>query len=149
MKVFQWSGRTFIVFVKYSNLWRRFSITLRFSTLWIIVVYPLFIASHDTMQKPFLFCRWSSSSHVTKRHSTSLDFNSYGTQYPCFWIIPNIFKRFETVDSSTCNVFPSSASVWDRSSSSISSKSLSSNFSVSQNVLYQSLHVVSNRALSS
>ena len=27
----------------------------------------------------------------------SLGFNSYGTQCPCFWIIPNTFKRFETV----------------------------------------------------
>ena len=87
------------------------------------------IASHDTVQKtfPFLFCRWSSSSHVTKRRLTSLGFNSYGNQCPCFWIIPNTFKRFETVDSSTCNVFPCSANVWDRSSSSISSNYLSSN----------------------
>ena len=64
------------------------------STLRVIVVYPLFI---DTMQKLLLFCCWSSNSHVTRRRSTSLDFNSYGTQCPCFWIISNAFKCFEIV----------------------------------------------------
>ena len=34
------------------------------STIWIIVVYPLFIAGHDIIQKHFLFCRWSSSLHA-------------------------------------------------------------------------------------
>ena len=29
--------------------------TFRFSTLWIILVHPLFIASHDTVQKTFSF----------------------------------------------------------------------------------------------
>ena len=109
----------------------------------------------------FLFCRWSSSLHMTKRRSTSLGFNSHGTQCPCFWTIPNTLKRFVTVDSSTCNLFPSPASVWNRSSSNISSNSLSSNFfgaperslSSSLKLLFlkrrnQSLHVVSDTALS-
>ena len=108
--------------------WCMAGLTPRFSTLRIIVVYPLFIACHDTVQKPFLFYRWSSSSHLTKRRSTPLGFNSNGTQCPCFWIIPITFKRFETVDSSTRNVFPSFASAWDRSSLSISSNSMSLNY---------------------
>ena len=33
--------------------WCTAELTARFSTLWIIVVYPLFIASHDTVQETF------------------------------------------------------------------------------------------------
>ena len=76
--------------------WCMAGLTSRSSTFKVIVVYPLFIAGHDTMQKNlFLFCPWSSCSHVTRRRSTFLGFNSYSTQCPCFWIIPCTFKRFE------------------------------------------------------
>ncbi len=64
-------------------------LTPRSFTLRFIVLYPLFIASHDTMLKTF-------SSLLLKQHFTrevtSLDLNSFGTQCPCFWIIPKAFK---------------------------------------------------------
>ena len=47
-------------------------------------------------KKPFLFCRWSSSSHVTKRRSTSLGFNSYSTQVLAsgsFLTLLNVLKQ--------------------------------------------------------
>ena len=61
--------------------------TLRFSTLWIIVVYLFFIASQAC-----LFCRWSNSLHVKKSRSMSLLFNSLGTKTPCSWCIQKILK---------------------------------------------------------
>ena len=68
---------------------------------------------------------WQNAWRSWTWRSTSLCFDSYGTQCPCFWIIPNTFKRF---DSLTCIIWPSSASAWDQSSSSNSSNSLSSHF---------------------
>ena len=41
----------------------------------------------------------------------------YGTQFPCFWIIPNDFKRYEIVCWVTPNVSVSSFCVWHESSS--------------------------------
>ena len=73
-------------------------LTTRSSTLRVIVVYQLFLVSHDTIKKkPFFFCRWKSCSHMTRCRSTSLGFNSYGNQFRCFWVIPNAFKHFKTV----------------------------------------------------
>lgn len=40
--------------------------------------------------------------------STSLGFNSYNTQFPCFWIIPNFFKRMKSV----CWVTPNAQSAF-------------------------------------
>ena len=38
-------------------------------------------------KNPFRFCLQSSCSQANKRRSTSLGFNSYGIQFPCFWIL--------------------------------------------------------------
>ena len=129
----------------------------RFFELRVMVVYSLFIASHDTV--PF-YC-WSSCTHEQRRRPTSLGFKSYGTQFLCFWIISNAFKRFETVVWLTSNNSTSSASVWHVSSSSNASGSPSSNvFGVPERYLSsrskslflkclnQSLHVVFDRAWS-
>ena len=45
-------------------------------------------------KNPFWFCLWSSYSQAKKRCSTSLGFNSYGTQFPCSWIIPISWLAF-------------------------------------------------------
>ena len=111
-------------------------------TLRVILVYPIFIASHDMIKKTFLFCNWSSCSRVKRRRSTSLGFNSYGTQFPSFWIIPNAFKRFETVVWSTPNNSASSASVWHEFSLGNAFNSSSSNYRVSQ--LYVSFWFIRN-----
>jgi len=63
-------------------------------------------------------------SYVKNRCSTFFSFNSYGTQFPCFWIIPNDFKRYEIVCWVTPNV--SSFYVWHKSSSNNASNSASS-----------------------
>ena len=81
----------------FRRCWCMAGLTSRFSTLRVIVVYPLLIASHDTMQKNFPFSPLKQLSNMKKRRSTSLAFNSYGTQFSCFWIIPHAFKRSETV----------------------------------------------------
>ena len=107
---------------------RMTEITPRSSTLWVLVVYPLFIAGHDTMQKTFLFCRWSSCSPVIRGHSTSLGFNSNGTLCLCFWIMSNAFKGFETFVWSSPNNSASSACAWHESSWRNASNSSSSNF---------------------
>ena len=66
----------------------------------------------------------SSISHV-KNRSMFLGFSSYGTQFPCFWIIPNDFKRYEIVWV-TPNVSASSFCIWYESSSNNASNSASS-----------------------
>ena len=76
------------------------------------MVYPVFNPSHDTIWKPFLFWCWSSCSHVTVYHLTSLSFNLYGTRCPGFCIILNAFKYFETVVWSIPNDSASSAWTW-------------------------------------
>ena len=98
-------------------------------------ILPLMLMHHgayDTMQKKpkkhrFLFYSWSSCSHVTIRCSTSLGLNSYRTQCPSFWIIPNPFKRFKTVVWSTPNDSVSLACTWREYSWSNGSKSSLSN----------------------
>ena len=67
-------------------------------------------------KKSFLYCRWSSCLHVTRCRSTSLSFNSYGTQGLYFWIIPNVFKCFKLISCSTPNDSASSACAWHESS---------------------------------
>ena len=57
-----------------------------YPTLKAIVVYPLFIASLDTMQKNFSF------SGVKVTIYKSLSFNSYDTQCPFFWMVSNVSK---------------------------------------------------------
>ena len=68
-----------------------------FPLLWVIVMDLFFITSDYTMQKTFRLCLANSISHVKNRRSTFLGFSSYGTQFPCFWIIPNDFKRYEII----------------------------------------------------
>ena len=108
-------------------------------------------------QRLFLFCCWSSCSHVTRCCLTSLGFNSYGTQCSCFWIISNAFKCFKTVVWSTPNDSASSVCTWYQSSWGNASNSSSSNFfgvhslsSTSKSLflkhLNQSLLVISYRA---
>ena len=112
-------------------------------------------------ENPFFFGRWSSFSLVTRYRSMTLGFNTYGTQCPCFWIIPNAFKRFKMVVLSTLNDSISSACIWQESSRRTASNSSSLNFfgapgcslfSTSKSLflkrLNESLHVVSNRAWS-
>ena len=70
-----------------------------FSLLWIIVEDPFFITSDYTMQKTLSFI--SGKQHFTCEKST---FNVSRLQFiwnpfPCFWIIPNDFKRYEIVES--------------------------------------------------
>jgi len=68
-------------------------------------------------KKLFRLCLASSISHVKNRRSTFLGFNSYRTQFPCFWIIPNDFKQYEIVCWVTPNVSASSFCIWHESSS--------------------------------
>ena len=53
----------------------------------------------------------------------SLGFNSYGTQFPYFWIIPMAFKHLKIVDRSTFNDSASSSCDWLESWSSKTSTS--------------------------
>lgn len=94
---------------------------LFFSLSWIHFYSPVRIRC----KKAFRFGRWSSSSQRKKRRSTSLGFNSYGTQFTYFYIVPYAFKRAETADGSTCDIFASSSSVCHGSWSSNSSNSSS------------------------
>jgi len=68
-----------------------------FPLLWIIIVDPFFITSDCTMQKTLSFMPGKQHFNVKNRRSTFLGFSSYGTQFTCFWIIPNDFKRYEIV----------------------------------------------------
>ena len=121
----------------YGRCWCMAGLTPRFSTLWIIVVYPLFISSHDTVQKIFSFLLLSSSLHVTKRHVLKQ-------------LIHQLVMFFQVLQAPDIGLHRVS-----------SSNSLSSNFcgaperslSSSSKSLFlkrrnQSLHVVSDRALS-
>ena len=60
----------------------------------------------------FQFYLWNSCSQATKRCSTSLGFNRYGTQFPCFWIIPMALRRFEMACLVTPNESANSSCVW-------------------------------------
>ena len=74
--------------------WSMVELTPRSSTFKVIVVYPLFVAGHDT-KKTFHFGRRRSCSHLTRSRSTCLGFNSYGTQCPCFKsfvMLSNVYK---------------------------------------------------------
>ena len=57
-------------------------------------------------RNPFRLCLSSSCSQANKRRSTSLGFNSYGTQFLCFWIIPMALRRFEMACWVTPNDVP-------------------------------------------
>jgi len=112
----------------YRWCWCMARLISRSSTLRIILVHPFLLPVTIWCEKPFLFCR-SSCLHMRRRRSTSLGFNSYRTQYPCFWIISNTFKHFQTIVWSTANDSASSVSVWQKSSwSNEDSNSSSSNF---------------------
>ena len=65
-----------------------------FSALEIIVMNPFFVPSHNAMQKSLPSLPFKQL-FTSKCRSTSLGFNSYGTQFPCFWIIPMALRRFE------------------------------------------------------
>ena len=77
-------------------------------------------------KNPFRFCNWSSYSQAKKRRSTSLGFKSYGTRFPCFWIIPMALRRFEMASWVTSNDSDNSSCVWHESSASSTSNSKSS-----------------------
>ena len=47
--------------------WCMAELPLWSSMLRVIVMHPLSITGHDNMEKTFLFCHWSSCSHVTRR----------------------------------------------------------------------------------
>ena len=53
-------------------------------------------------KNPFRFCLWSNCLQAKKRRLTSFGFNSYGTQFPYFWIILVASKRFKVA----CWVLP-------------------------------------------
>ena len=57
---------------------------------------------------------WTDRWHASK--STSLDFNSYGTQFPCSWIILIPLRRFEMACWVTHNDSTNSSCVWHESS---------------------------------
>ena len=100
-----------------------------FFVLRIIAVY-ISIFHHPSWYdaKNFFFCVFEDNSQVILRLSMSLGFNSYGNQFPCFWIIPMTFKHLEIVDRSTFNDSTSSSCVWLGSWSSKASTSSSSSF---------------------
>lgn len=62
--------------------------------------------------KSFSFCHSSSSWHVEILNLTSFGSNLYGTQCPCFWVIPNAIEHFVTVVWSSANDSTSSIYVW-------------------------------------
>lgn len=104
-----------------------------YSIVWIFIscvqiMYPFFITSRNTMQKPLFFCYWNKCLHVKSHLSTSLSINSYGSQFPCFIILSNVFKRFKTVLWSTPNYSEKSASSWHNFPWSNASNSSSANF---------------------
>ena len=84
------------------------------------------IASHDTMQKTFSFLPLKQLFTCDKMlfNISQLQF----VWYPCFWIIPNAFKPFETVVRSTPNDSASSACAYHESSWSNTTNSSYSNF---------------------
>jgi len=61
-------------------------------------------------KKLFLLCLWSKFTGYFA--SFDLGFNSYGIQFPCFWIISMAFKRLEIVNRLTFNDSASSFCVW-------------------------------------
>jgi len=93
----------------------------------IIVVDPFLSSVTIRCKKFFRLCHWSNCSHVHKQRSMSFDFNLYGTQLPCFWVIPRARQRLATVERSTSNDSASFSCVWDESWSSNASSSSSSN----------------------
>ena len=97
----------------------------RFFLLWVIVVNPFFVTS-ARCKKPFYLCPTSSISQVKNRRSPFLGVSSYGTQFPCFWVIPNDLKRCEIAGWVTPNVNASASCVWHESSSYNDSNSASS-----------------------
>ena len=64
-------------------------------TLRILKIYPLFIVSHNSVEKWLSFVA-STISQVVFRFSCCLSFSSCGTHFPTFWIFPMAFKRMET-----------------------------------------------------
>ena len=92
-----------------------------FSALEIIVVNLFLVAGHNAMchiPSKYRLCLWSSCSQAKKRRSTSLDSNSYETQFPCFWIIPMALRRFEMACWVTPNDSTNSSCVLHESSAS-------------------------------
>ena len=64
------------------------------------------------------FGLWSSCSQGKKRRTTSLGFNYYGTQFPCFWIIPMSLRRFGMTCCISPNHSANSSCFWHESSAS-------------------------------
>ena len=94
-----------------------------FFALGVVVMDLFFITSNNPMQKWLLFAASSSISDMQNRLSMSRGLSSCGTQFPCFWMYPAAFKRFEMA-------------AWvahkdSASSSCVSQQSLSSNASSS------------------
>ena len=82
--------------------------------IFCILDYRIYFSSSVTIRckKLFLLCLWSNNSQIILRFSMSLGFNSYDTQFLCFWIIPMAFKCLEIVDRSTFNDSVSFSYVW-------------------------------------
>ena len=96
-------------------------------TLRILKIYPLFIVSHNSVEKWLSFVA-STISQVVFRFSCCLSFSSCGTHFPTFWIFPMAFKRMETVFRVMFNWSASCCCVWALSSSNNACNSLSWNF---------------------
>ena len=75
------------------------------------IIYPLFIASHNSMND-FLLYLTSSISQVVFWFSCCLSF-SCETHFPIFWIFPMDFKRMETASRVTFNAYNSSSNFID------------------------------------
>ena len=71
-----------------------------------------------------LLQQWTDCWHAAK--STSLGFNSYGTKFPCFWIISMALRCFEMTCWVTPNSSANSSCAWHESSASNASNSESS-----------------------
>ena len=97
-----------------------------FSAVEIIVVDPFLVAGHIAMQKPLMILSLKKMFTNKKRCPTSLDFNLYGTQSPCFWLIPMALRRFEMTCWVTPNDSANSSCVCQESSASNASNSESS-----------------------
>ena len=93
-------------------------------------------------KNPFRFWLWSSCSQAAKRWSTSLDFNLYGTQFPCFWIIPMALRRIEITYWVTPNESANSSCVWRESSASFfQMKAENQNFTQMMRIWLENWHL--------
>ena len=90
--------------------------------------YSGFIFHHQWLydaKNPFVYA-WQAAFHMWKIGVQHFSASVHGTQFPCFWIIPNDFKWYEIICWVTPNVSTSSFCIWHESSSNNASNFASS-----------------------